>query len=386
MVSGGRAAGDDQFQRIEAELFQHRLEDQLARHEIGGRLAAAALPAGSGLAARHAHREFVRGAFYRRCIADADENPGSEFLQVARYREQHRRRDFEESARQVFHVITEMRHQLREQRQRHRDVPAQDVAQRQVGDGPMRSCRERRVVLDQVEGRGQVLAVRHQRAFRMPRGARGVDDEGRRGGIQVAREGPQRVDAAFTAQRHQLFEGLQFRVPVGEHRGGIDDHDPPQGWQPVDHRQDPVDVLLVFGDEDGGAAVDHLVFEFLHRCGRVDAIDNGAQGLRAEIGQHPFFAGIAHDRDALARREAEFAQAVRGGSDSLRVALPGPLAVQAEMLGAIGDAPGIRARAFGEQRRRGGFSKRVARHRAPQCLTRNVGASPERNARTSRSM
>ena len=40
-------------------------------------------------------------------------------------------------------------------------------------------CRKRRVMVDQIGGRREVLAVRDQRALGMPGGARGVDDEGR---------------------------------------------------------------------------------------------------------------------------------------------------------------------------------------------------------------
>ena len=83
-----------------------------------------------------------------------------ELLQVARHGEQHGGRDLEQRARQVFDVLAEVRHQLRQQRQRHRDVAPEDVAQREVGDRPVRALGQRRVVLDQVERRGQMLAVR----------------------------------------------------------------------------------------------------------------------------------------------------------------------------------------------------------------------------------
>ena len=65
-------------------------------------------------------------------------------------------------------------------------------------------------------------------------------------------------------------------------------------------RQDLVDVFLVLGDEDRGAAVAHLVLDLGGRGGRIDAVDDRAERLRGEIADHPFLADVAHDGDALA--------------------------------------------------------------------------------------
>ena len=50
---------------------------------------------------------------------------------------------------------------------------------------------------------------------------------------------------------------------------------------------------------------------------------DGAGSLRAEVGEHPFLAGVAHDRDAFAAPQAERAQAVRAARDPRRVSAPG---------------------------------------------------------------
>ena len=57
------------------------------------------------------------------------------------------------------------------------------------------------------------------------------------------------------------------------------------------------------------AAVAHLVFDLGGRGGRIDAVDDGAERLRGEIADHPLFADVAHDGDALAARDAELCKA-----------------------------------------------------------------------------
>ena len=72
-----------------------------------------------------------------------------------------------------------MRHEARDQRQRHGDVAAENMAERQVGDGAMRFLRQRRIVIDEVDGGGEMLAMGDERALGMAGGAGRVDDEGR---------------------------------------------------------------------------------------------------------------------------------------------------------------------------------------------------------------
>ena len=84
---------------------------------------------------------------------------------------------------QIFRIFAEMRNEARDQRQRHRDVAAEHMAERQVADRAVLLLRQRRIVLDDVRGRGEMLAVGDQRALGMAGGAGGVDDEGR--GVRV---------------------------------------------------------------------------------------------------------------------------------------------------------------------------------------------------------
>ena len=70
---------------------------------------------------------------------------------------------------EVLDVLAEMRDQPRHQRQRHRDVAPEHVTERQIDDGTMLLLGKRRIVVDEVAGGGEMLAVRDQRALGMAR-------------------------------------------------------------------------------------------------------------------------------------------------------------------------------------------------------------------------
>jgi hypothetical protein len=97
----------------------------------------------------------------------------------------------------------------------------------------------------------------------------------------------------------------ELGVLVAEHRGVVDHHDPAQCRESIGERQELVEVFLIFGDEQRGAAVAHLVLEFRCRRGRVDAVDDGAERLRRKVADHPFLAGVAHDRHPVAAAKSE---------------------------------------------------------------------------------
>ena len=107
-----RAARYDELQCVEAKFLEHRSEHERPRGAVSERFAAVAVPARARLGACDPHRDLVGGTLCRRGVADGDQHLRGKFLQVAWYREQHRRRDLEKSARQVLNILTEMRHQL----------------------------------------------------------------------------------------------------------------------------------------------------------------------------------------------------------------------------------------------------------------------------------
>ena len=170
--------------------------------------------------------------------------------------------------------------------------------------------------------------------------------------------------SGFSAAASRSREAVQLLVRVAEHRGIVEHDDRAQVRQPVGDRQDLVDIFLVFGDEDAGAAVAHLVFDLSWRGGRIDAVGDGAERLRGEIADHPLFADIAHDGDALAARDAEVLQRARGVRDQRRIVAPAALAIDAEMLGAEGDRIRHRSRPLAQEMRSGGAAQPVAIDRA----------------------
>ena len=77
------------------------------------------------------------------------------------------------------------------------------------------------------------------------------------------------------------------------------------------------------------------------RGGRIDAVDDGAERLRGLIADQPLLAGVGHDGDALARAQPLRRQRLRRARHHLGVVAPRPFAVDAELLGAEGDAVGL---------------------------------------------
>jgi hypothetical protein len=263
----------------------------------------------------------------------------------ARYGDEHSGGDLVERARQVLHVFAEVRRRPAEERQRDAHVATQDVAERQVNDGALPGLRQLGVVLDHVARGGDVRAVGHERTFRMPGRAGGVDDEGRPIGGDPVAESLQ----GLSCPRHQVFEARDPRTVISEHRRVVDDHDVAQAGQALEERQHLVDVLLVLGDEERGAGVAQLVLDLGGGGSRVDAVGHRAGRLRAQVGDHPFLARVAHDGDALAGLQAELEPARGAARHVVGVLAPADFAVQAQALGAISDAFRRGTRAFRQQ-------------------------------------
>ena len=325
-------------------------------------------------------------------IEDADQYVRGEFLQIARHGEQDGRRNLEQRRREVFRVLAEMRHEARDQRQGHGDIPPKDMTGRQVDHRPVLSCGERRIVCDEVGGRGEMLAVGDEGALGVPGRARRVDDEGRLVRPHALGDRPERREIGGLLSRQEFAPAADLGVRVAEHGGVVDDHDEAQVRQPVREGQDLVDVFLILGDEDRGAAVAHLVLDFRCRGGGIDAVDDGAERLRGEIGDHPLLCRIAHDGDALARRHAEAREGARRVTDERSEVGPGALAIEPEMLGAEGHGIRRRLRALAQQKRRGLAAQRLVvdrcgcRHGGPWRLSSLVGFIDQQTGKFYRSI
>ena len=179
-------------------------------------------------------------------------------------------------------------------------------------------------------------------------------------GIERGRLLLEPAEVGFVSSGKQFLVRLQLGMPIGEHRGIVEHDDPPELRQPVGEGQDLVDVFLVLRDEDGGAAVAHLVLDLGCRRGRIDAVDDGAERLRRQVADQPLLAGIAHDGDALAAREAQFREGPRRARNQRRIVVPAALAIEPEVLGAERNRIGLDARALAQQQRRGLAAQCVA--------------------------
>src|SRR5262249_18255221 len=116
------------------------------------------------------------------------------------------------------------------------------------------------------------------------------------------------------------------------------------------HREDLVEVLLVLRHDEDGAAMLEQVADLAGSARRIDAIRDGPERLRREVGDGPLGTRIADDRDRFAARARVLARhAERHGGDALGELDPRGLAVDAELLRAARYAMGTRSRALDEQ-------------------------------------
>jgi len=127
-------------------------------------------------------------------------------------------------------------------------------------------------------------AMRDHGALGIARRARGIDNERRRRRVELSRHVRKgRNRRVGIALLDDVIEDAQLVMAVGKHRRRIDDNDHPQIRQAVDDRQDLIDVFLILSDEDRRATVAHLILNFRDRRRRIDAVTDGAGGLRAQV-------------------------------------------------------------------------------------------------------
>src|SRR5262249_22209862 len=124
-------------------------------------------------------------------------------------------------------------------------------------------------------------------------------------------------------------------------------------------------VFLIFRDEQRGATVPHLIFDFGRGGGRIDAIDDGSERLRREVANHPFLAGVSHDGDAVALRKSEGCKGACRTRDQRRIVAPASFTVEAQMLGAKCGCARCRPCTLAQQQRCGLATQRVAIERWP---------------------
>jgi len=284
-----------------------------------------------------------------------------------------RRRRLEQGHRQFLGILTEMRHEPRDERQRDGDVATEHVTQRQIRNRAMLPVGEGRIMADEVGGCREMGAVGDQRTLGMAGGTRGVDDESRLRRTQSLDAPGQPRQIRLARCRDDLVIAAKLRMRIVEHRRVVDDHDTLERWQPIDERQDLVDMLLILGNEQARAAVVHLIGDLGHGGGRIDAVDDAAERLGRQIAHQPLLARVAHDGDAIAGRDTERVERPCGPRDESRIVAPSPLAVEPEMLGAERNIVRLVARMLQQQARRGAGAQdldiRRHHHRPPDCIT-----------------
>ena len=254
---------------------------------------------------------------------------------------------------QVLDAFADVGDELGEKREGDGDIAAEHVAERQVGHRAVRLGGERGIVRGHRARRRQVLAMRDKRALGVARRPGGIDNKRGLLGTELADLAGEPGQVGVGARRAHGGKGRKLGVAQGKERGFVDHQHAPELRQSVDEGQNLVDVLLVLGDEQGGAAVLHLVFDLLGRCRWIDAVDDGAQRLGREVGDQPGLAGVRHDGDTVAALEPERTQSLGGTRHVGGILRPGLLPVDAAVLGAKGDRLGARAGACEEEGRGG---------------------------------
>ena len=211
----------------------------------------------------------------------------------------------------------------------------------------------------------------HQRALGVACRAQGVDDE--RG---IGRpSGPKPVLQASSDRAapgmHSSHRNSAAWMVVCEHRIPVDDEMMRKLGRTSAIGRNLVDVFLVARNEERSRAIAHLIFDFSRGGGRVNAIGDRAERLRRKIADHPLFADVAHDRDAMAAFDAERLQQARGTRDEQGVIAPPAFAVDAERFG--GESNKIRncTRALAQKMRRGRLCAGLP---GRQSLGRSCGA------------
>ena len=153
----------------------------------------------------------------------------------------------------------------------------------QKNDCTVRLFAQRRVLRDHRIGGGKMPAVGDERTFRVTGGAGRVDDKGRIFRRQPSNPRLQPIELRFVCNVQQLAQAMELGMRVAEHGRIIDYDDGLQIGKPIGEGENLVDVFLIFSDEERGAAVAHLVFDFGLRGRRINAVGDRPKRLDGEI-------------------------------------------------------------------------------------------------------
>jgi hypothetical protein len=326
---------------VQAERALDVVEDQEVGHAMQQSQSGRRPPAGQpvlGHAGAEGDRPPVGQAAERRGVAHAQGHPGVELLPDAGDGEEHRR----------GHLADVLGHRVDALGEVHGGAGTQGVEDRERALGDVRQRQERELLVARARlGREvrvaeleQDVAVAQHRPLGRPGGAGGVDEDGQVLGLgdldhPIERARVLAVVAGAQLEQRREVQHLRIAEAVQALQVVHDDLDelPTAGAD----LQDLVELLLVLGEEEAGAAVVDDVLDLARRVGRVDPVGDPAHREGAEIGVEPLGTVVGDDRHHVAGAETEGDETEAGVARALAVLAPADRAPDPQVLLAHGD-------------------------------------------------
>ena len=335
-----RGAGRGAAGAVEA----HRALDVVEHEEIGDPEQQAKTDAGPpagdaalGHACADRERPVVGEPSRTRGIPHPEGDGRVQLLPDPRHREEECRSDFAEVVRHGVDALGEVDGGPGSERIEHADRALGDVAEREERE-LLVAFPELGDVIGVVDLEQDVAVTQH-RSLRRSRRARRVDQD-----RQIV--GPSELDQALVgarilrlvteAQLEQLVERHHLLVLEGVKPLEVEDDDLHELGAVAADLEDLVELLLVGGEEEAGAAVVDDVFDLPRRVRRVDPVGDAADRERPEIGVEPLGAVVGHDRDDVAVAQTERDQPEPDVPRPLAVLVPADGSPDAQLLLAHG--------------------------------------------------
>ena len=287
-------------------------------------------------------------------VAHPERDRRIELLPDPRHREEERRRDFADVFGHRVDAFGEVDGRAGAERVEYADRTLGDVAERQEGELliPFMKLGD---VVGVVDLEQDVAVAQHGPLGRSGR-PRGVHQDRQIVGPGDLDHSIERAGVFGLVAEPDLQEVLERQhllVLEGVQPLRIEDDDLHELGAAGADLEDLVELLLVRGEEEARAAVVHDVLDLLGGVGRVDPVRDGADRERPEVRVEPFRAVVGHDRDHVARAQAERDQAQADVLRPLAVLAPADRAPDAEVLLAHGHAVSPLADDVAEQLRQG---------------------------------
>jgi hypothetical protein len=282
------------------------------------------------------HGEPIGVALQPGAAVHVDQDLRSDLLPNARDRMKECRLDLGERLEQVLRFFTDMGYDVRDQHQAQTHRALDQMSERKMGDGAMRTDLELGKALQiGVHHSHQEVAVGDHRGFRRAGRAGGVDEDRDAVGLNGGRAVPEQarlVPLQNPAAILHVAEAQNPIVVVKKHRPHVGDDDVPQIGREILQIQHLVDVFLILGNEDRRTSVLELVAHLGGRACGIDAVSDRPDAEPGEIRDEIFETGVTHHRDAITSLDAEREKPEREGFDFVVILPPSDLLIEAEVL------------------------------------------------------